>query len=1162
MADPISLVGLTAGLVSLGLQISEGAFKYIDALKCRNEEIATARQQIDSLKELIQTIDMTSQQFQTGYPAVTTAVHNCIATCKTELMALENLVAELSGRNQSTTGARANLKGHGKRLMYPFERSKIEGLEKRLDQANGKLMLVLQTLGIETSSSALGKLLAIEGAVATADIKISNESHELKQQIQDSRSSRDFQYSQLSGQLTAVNINVSNETQKLRKQVLDTTHLQGVQYTQLSAQFATTHQAHLFELEELKKIRTEGATQHAEIMHQLELSRQETQRDIKRITGRLVAKPGALKEICDATTGMKAQATIPGRRNTKLRTPTSNDDKKFQAIMFSLGADTACFCRHRRNLERKISIQGPFRFFTEKATTQQHFTGCPAGGTGKSKKQEYGLICNGLERILSSAIKISFAMHTGAGAWSVTPTFTYYPTVDANQDPAFRIMKLLDCTRRILYGPPAFYYANKRYFTQEWPKFVALALVKIISQLRQNKLSPRAVDSRNWTLLHYAARLMSWVALAFNGSNACEEEGFSFAPLLRIIKTLIFYNVPACDYDIGGKAPLALTIPYLDRTPSILLDLVDIIFPSSNDMMPIVCSSLVLRKINSSFTDVELCLEILNSSAKTAEAQGCGPLSLAILANDLVQTQYYLEDHPGMLSERTIFSQTPLHLACDKPGVLRLLLDHADSELLNHVDSKGGSALQWAFAVSGADCKNQRSETMCSRCACAEPTLLLLNAGSVLSLDFYASLGQLLHLASHRCRKKFIQHLRKQREDLKALALVHLSASEIHDFGLDCEHVLDSAIPQVVSILKRRGVSIPATLIPENNRCPDLSLVYPVYRLLTKPSHADLFFQAGFCDMDRCLAVNVGARLELVYMQWLDSHTTGFLDEPFVSSALTASRVFNSHVVFWLLGRLACFELRHESNAHEIKGSFSFSKRICWLDKDWVKKVHVQDTAFSGNLADSCRCNCSIDGCVPFTYLLKWIDSGWVTREDIDSLAGTFRYYLTNLGVELEAVHHHAALRYMTYTALGIPHTCCNARKIIFGYEEPYHSTDEIDEIQEEHADPLALMEELLEEFEKQVDAIFARDEKDKTQDLVDFWKSTWVQRMKTILDQLEGDELTEEERLGAESIGVIFEAEIPTAKPMASRPPENPYDRHTWDHWYWELDQIAPGDV
>ena len=149
MADPISLVGLTAGLVSLGLQLSEGLVKYMDALKCREEEITLAKQQVSSLTSLIHTIETAAQQFQSAHPVVSTTVQSSIASCRAELAALEALVLELAGPAQSASGGlRTALKSHGKKLAYVFDRSNLEKLEQKLERTNGQLMLALQTLGM------------------------------------------------------------------------------------------------------------------------------------------------------------------------------------------------------------------------------------------------------------------------------------------------------------------------------------------------------------------------------------------------------------------------------------------------------------------------------------------------------------------------------------------------------------------------------------------------------------------------------------------------------------------------------------------------------------------------------------------------------------------------------------------------------------------------------------------------------------------------------------------------------------------------------------------------------------------------------------------------------------------------------------------------------
>lgn len=161
MADPLSLVALGAGLVSLGIQSAEGITKYLDALDCRKEEIASVQEQNSALKKLINLIES-----QLERPCIDSErkeyVRRCLGTCEKQLQALDRLVADLVKTEKPATEAPAaekpaatekptarlkrKLKAQGALLRYPFSRDKIKQLEERLHRANEMLGLALQSL--------------------------------------------------------------------------------------------------------------------------------------------------------------------------------------------------------------------------------------------------------------------------------------------------------------------------------------------------------------------------------------------------------------------------------------------------------------------------------------------------------------------------------------------------------------------------------------------------------------------------------------------------------------------------------------------------------------------------------------------------------------------------------------------------------------------------------------------------------------------------------------------------------------------------------------------------------------------------------------------------------------------------------------------------------
>jgi hypothetical protein len=58
---------------------------------------------------------------------------------------------------------------------------------------------------------------------------------------------------------------------------------------------------------------------------------------------------------------------------------------------------------------------------------------------------------SGLTRFFQKAVVLSFLAAHGAGGYSISPSFTYYPSVNEDTAPAFRIMQLVGSMTRFLY---------------------------------------------------------------------------------------------------------------------------------------------------------------------------------------------------------------------------------------------------------------------------------------------------------------------------------------------------------------------------------------------------------------------------------------------------------------------------------------------------------------------------------------------------------------------------------------------------------------------------------------------------------------------------------------------------------------------------------------
>lgn len=212
--------------------------------------------------------------------------------------------------------------------------------------------------------------------------------------------------------------------------------------------------------------------------------------------GRLIGKPDALRELCDASRTRAKPAADRG-------ISTANDDEEQFASTLSLlaGSSFACSCRPRLQRQRSGAVWGPLAFYSE-TTTREHLPGCPlARAVDSGRNRKVGFEFTGLRSLLNAAVQVSFVTKSGAGGFSISPNFTYYPTVDENTAPAFRMVNLIRLSQtapELVRGPPRWRDA-----------FAALVLAKLVQLFRSQRASPLAVDSRNRSLVHHAAHHVS-----------------------------------------------------------------------------------------------------------------------------------------------------------------------------------------------------------------------------------------------------------------------------------------------------------------------------------------------------------------------------------------------------------------------------------------------------------------------------------------------------------------------------------------------------------------------------------------------------------------------------------------------------------------------------
>ncbi|KAG4435049.1 hypothetical protein IFR05_009473 [Cadophora sp. M221] len=154
MADPLSTAGTAVGIVSLGLQISQGLITYYSHFKAYDAEIAYLVRKSESLQGLLQALEAPLRKAEdgNGIGGVSVQVRNAILACEAGLTRLLGAV-QTYGNLVIPATKDDKLRALKKRALYPFKRSSLQDLSFTLEELVGNLQLALQILTLETSQN-------------------------------------------------------------------------------------------------------------------------------------------------------------------------------------------------------------------------------------------------------------------------------------------------------------------------------------------------------------------------------------------------------------------------------------------------------------------------------------------------------------------------------------------------------------------------------------------------------------------------------------------------------------------------------------------------------------------------------------------------------------------------------------------------------------------------------------------------------------------------------------------------------------------------------------------------------------------------------------------------------------------------------------------------
>lgn len=142
----MALAASVAGLVSLGLQITGGIVKYVDAIKSRREELEFVRYQTETLEGTLRAFEASKTSPLGQFSEIDAAAAGSLQLVFVELRGIKALHDELADHGGRSLASR--LENKKKRFTYAFKQTKIQELGQRLEKATNALQLAMSVMGL------------------------------------------------------------------------------------------------------------------------------------------------------------------------------------------------------------------------------------------------------------------------------------------------------------------------------------------------------------------------------------------------------------------------------------------------------------------------------------------------------------------------------------------------------------------------------------------------------------------------------------------------------------------------------------------------------------------------------------------------------------------------------------------------------------------------------------------------------------------------------------------------------------------------------------------------------------------------------------------------------------------------------------------------------
>jgi ankyrin repeat domain-containing protein 50 len=143
-----------AGLVSLGIQVTQALIDYYTAYKGRESEVASTMRKLNRLLDMLKSLSahLNGRKFKDNEKDLQATIENAVQDCEEYIHELRTICEKLV-ESDSAIGLRAETGSSARKLAYPFRKSTLHAIEEDVDDAASHISRSLQMFQLKNSDN-------------------------------------------------------------------------------------------------------------------------------------------------------------------------------------------------------------------------------------------------------------------------------------------------------------------------------------------------------------------------------------------------------------------------------------------------------------------------------------------------------------------------------------------------------------------------------------------------------------------------------------------------------------------------------------------------------------------------------------------------------------------------------------------------------------------------------------------------------------------------------------------------------------------------------------------------------------------------------------------------------------------------------------------------